>query len=107
MNKQQAQSEILRRLINYWNVWSTDMHPKKEAEGSFKLYNKGELSKEKLLNMITQDSEGDILSKPIGYNRWLKYGEFGKLMKDAGNSTQQKYHKARKEAEQLIESYGK
>ena len=95
MNKADAQAEILRRLGKHLDM----IIPVQYLID----YKNGKVSKEELLNMITQDENGNVLSEPDLSNYVIKKEE--RYNYEAYDKDSEQYQQAREEAIKLIEEY--
>lgn len=107
MNKQKAQAEILRRLVIYYKSIN-DVIPHTSAQILLGAVKNNPKRNEELLNMITQDKDGNVLSAPDRNEfMYILDGYYHKNNHDLEwNFAKNQYQQARKEAEQLIEDYG-
>lgn len=109
MNKNQAQQEILRRLGIYMKQFNLNLTGRL-LNSRIKLleYHSGELSKQELIKMITQDKDGNLLSEPENYEEYLFDGgkafEFDSSIARWKNKCK-RYQQAFNQATEIVNCY--
>ena len=108
MTRSEAQAEILRRLVIYLQKYKSLGYGWALRESKYILlkYHSGELSREKLLQKITQDEDGNLLSEPKRFDQWLKYGGFAAINEGRMWTREcREYQTQRQQAEQILKDY--